>query len=182
MQFDKNKIYSTLQKRSEDDQGNYFIDSQQEVLDFDEITQEVADQYRNKKPVASCDALYVKDDSHIYLIELKNARRSRIGKNFFKQKAYASVWTLMAAFYQDLSLEELKERLYLVVVFNDEEIIEKEQESQYFQAFKKKVGQLAGEKESILFGMDIYKGTFYKDVYTVEKNVFLKQMYQDIFE
>lgn len=88
----------------------------------------------------------------------------------------------MAAFYQDLSLEELKERLYLVVVFNDEEIIEKEQESQYFQAFKKKVGQLAGEKERILFGMDIYKGTFYKDVYTVEKNVFLKQMYQDIFE
>lgn len=86
MQFDKNKIYSTLQKRSEDDQGNYFIDSQQEVLDFDEITQEVADQYRNKKPTASCDALYVKDDSHIYLIELKNARRSRIGKNFLSKK------------------------------------------------------------------------------------------------
>ena len=91
MQFDKTKIYSTLEKRSEDDNGVPFIESLQEVLDFDEITQEIADVYRNKRPTASCDALYRKDDNHIYLIEFKNARRSRIGKNFFKQKAYDSV-------------------------------------------------------------------------------------------
>ena len=41
MQFDKTKIYSTLEKRSEDDNGVPFIESLQEVLDFDEITQEI---------------------------------------------------------------------------------------------------------------------------------------------
>ena len=41
------------------------------------------------------------------------------------QKAYDSVWTVAFAFYHDLPLEELKNRLYLVVVFNDEEYVEK---------------------------------------------------------
>lgn len=181
MQFDKTKIYSTLEKRSEDDNGVPFIESLQEVLDFDEITQEIADVYRNKRPTASCDALYRKDDNHIYLIEFKNARRSRIGKNFFKQKAYDSVWTLLFAFYQDLSFEELKERLYLVVVFNDEEMMEKEQESRHFQAFKEQVGHLAEDKKRILFDLDIYKGVFYKEIYTIEKNIFLEQFCNDIF-
>ena len=180
MQFDE-KIYSTLRERAKDDRGQTFIKREQEVYDFDAITQQVADMYRNKKPAASCDALYMKDARHIYLIEFKNARRSRIGKKFFMQKAYDSVWTVAFAFYHDLPLEELKNRLYLVVVFNDEEYVEKEEESRYFQAFKETVGQLAGQKERILFGLDIYKGTLYSEIYTIEKEVFMKQFYNEIF-
>lgn len=44
MQFDESKIYSTLKERSRDDNGQTFIESQQEVYDFDEITQEIADE------------------------------------------------------------------------------------------------------------------------------------------
>lgn len=181
MQFDKTKICSTLQEMSKDDSGQYFIKSQQEVYNFDEITREIADMYRNKRPAASCDALYIKDTRHIYLIEFKNARRSRIGKNFFLQKAYDSVWTLAFAYYPDLSLDELKKRLYLVIVFNDEEFVEKEDESPHFQSFKKTLGQLAGYKERILFGLELYKGTLYKNIYTIDKSVFMGQVYKDIF-
>lgn len=181
MRFDEKKIYSTLRERSEDDNGQSFIDSTQIVYDFDEITKEVADTYRNKKPAASCDALYVKDESHIYLIEFKNARKSRIGNKFFLQKAYDSALTLGFAFYQNLSFEELRERLYLVIVYNDDNVEEKEQESEHFDSLKEKIGCLAGPKRRILFGLDMYEGSLYKKVVTVEKNIFMEQVYKDIF-
>lgn len=81
----------------------------------------------------------------------------------------------------DLSLDELKKRLYLVIVFNDEEFVEKEDESPHFQSFKKTLGQLAGYKERILFGLELYKGTLYKNIYTIDKSVFMGQVYKDIF-
>jgi len=40
---------------------------------------------------------------------------------------------------------------------------------------------LAGQKERILFGLDIYKGTLYSEIYTIEKEVFMKQFYNEIF-
>ena len=103
MQLDKTKICSTLSECSKDDAGQSLIESAQMVYNFDEITKEIADVYRGGKPMASCDALYQKDAEHIYLIEFKNARKSRIGKKFFLQKAYDSVWTLAFAFYPELS-------------------------------------------------------------------------------
>ena len=53
MRFDEDKIYSTLGERSQDDTGYRFIESVQKVIDFDEITKEIADKYRNKRPMAS---------------------------------------------------------------------------------------------------------------------------------
>lgn len=181
MQFDQSKIYSTLGERSKDDCGHKLVESTQIVYDFDEITRELADVYCVKKPMASCDALYVKDQDHIYLIEFKNARKSHIGKKFFLQKAYDSVLTLVFAFYQDLPLEILREKVYLIVVYNDENVVEKEQESKNFQAFKEKIGHLAGNRRSILFGLEIYKGVLYKEIITVEKSDFMKEIYWKIF-
>lgn len=100
------------------------------VYNFDEITKETADVYRGGKPMASCDALYQKDAEHIYLI----------------------------AFYPELSLTELCQRLFLIVVYNEEGAEQKEEESEYFQAIKKKVGGWAGNRARILFGLEIYKG------------------------
>ena len=43
MQFDESKINSTLGETSKDDNsGEYVIESDQKVLDFDEITKEVS--------------------------------------------------------------------------------------------------------------------------------------------
>lgn len=181
MQLDQSKIYSTLGERSKDDYGQALLESTQKIYDFDEITKQVADVYRGRKPTASCDALYVKDAEHIYLIEFKNARKSHIGQRFFLQKAYDSAWTIAVAFYQDVPLETLRERLYLIVVYNDENVPQKEQESAHFQEFKQRMEQLAGKKRRILFGLEIYQGVFYKEVLTVDKNIFMEQVYPEIF-
>ncbi len=182
MQFDESKINSTLGETSKDDNsGEYVIESDQKVLDFDEITKEVSCVYRDKRPLASCDALYIKNDRHIYLIEFKNARKSRIRKKFFSQKALDSPLTLAFAFYPDLSLKELSKRLYLIVVYNDDGIVEKEQESIHFKAFKDMIGSFTTQKHRILFGLEIYKGILYKDVFTLERKDFMQQIYKEIF-
>ncbi|MCI9532129.1 MAG: hypothetical protein HFH38_10375 [Lachnospiraceae bacterium] len=181
MQFDKEKIRSTLGERSKNDEGIGFIESTKEVLDFDEITQEVADRFRNKRPMGSCDALHIKDEGHIYLLEFKNARKSQIGKRFFLQKAYDSALTLAFAFFPNLSLEEIKEKLYLIVVYNDGSVIEQEEKSESFQAIKDEIRRLSGRKESILFGLGVYEGILYKKVLTVNKEVFMEEVYKEIF-
>ena len=78
--IDENKAKSTLSETSKDDEGNAVVDYQSPVYNFDRITRDIADIYRVKKPHKSCDALYIKDDAHIYLMEFKNIRRSRIPK------------------------------------------------------------------------------------------------------
>ncbi|MDE7310776.1 MAG: hypothetical protein K2N87_04010 [Eubacterium sp.] len=181
MQLDKTKIYSTLGERSRDCDGQALLESTQEVYDFDEITKEIADKFRGSKPVASCDALYIKDEAHIYLIEFKNARKSRIGKKFFLQKAYDSAWTFAFAFCKDLSLEKLRESLYLIIVYNDEGVSDKEQESEHFQKFKMEMRHLARTKRMILFGLEKYEGVLYKEVVTVDKREFLEHVYRKIF-
>ncbi len=182
MQLDKTKICSTLSECSKDDAGQSLIESAQMVYNFDEITKEIADVYRGGKPMASCDALYQKDAEHIYLIEFKNARKSRIGKKFFLQKAYDSVWTLAFAFYPELSLTELCQRLFLIVVYNEEGAEQKEEESEYFQAIKKKVGGWAGNRARILFGLEIYKDVLYKEILTVDKDEFMEKKYSELFD
>ncbi len=182
MQFDESKINSTLGETSKDDNsGEYVIKSDQKVLDFDEITREIGGLYRNKRPLASCDALHIKNDEHIYLIEFKNARKSRIGKKFFCQKAFDSPLTLAFAFYPGLSLKELSERVYLIVVYNDDGVVEKEQESIHFEKFKNKMESLSMQEHRILFGLEIYRGILYKEIFTVEKEDFMKQIYKEIF-
>ncbi len=182
MQFDESKINSTLGETSKDDNsGKYVIKSDQKVLDFDEITKEVGGLYRNKKPLASCDALYIKNDDQIYLIEFKNARKSRIGKTFFLQKAFDSLMTLAFAFYPGLSLKELSKRVYLIVVYNDDGIVEKEQKSVHFQAIKDKINSFTTQEHRVLFGLEIYREVLYKEIFTVEKDYFMQQIYKKIF-
>ena len=84
--IDKNKAKSTLSETSKDDEGNAVVDYQNLVYNFDCITSDIADIYRAKKPHKSCDALYIKDDAHIYLMEFKNVRKSRIPKKELHQK------------------------------------------------------------------------------------------------
>lgn len=135
--IDENKVKSTLSETSKDNEGNAVVDYQNLVYNFDRITNDIAHIYRVKKPCKSCDALYIKDDAHIYLIEFKNVRKSRVPKKELHQKAYDSIMTLQMAFFPEFSLEELKMRVVLIVVYNDAEIVEKEQDSVSFDALKR---------------------------------------------
>lgn len=179
--IDENKAKKTLSEISEDDDGNAVVDYQNIVYYFDYITEYIADTYRVKKPHRSCDALYIKDDAHIYLMEFKNVRRSRMPKKELHEKAYDSIMTLQMAFFSNLSLDELKKRVVLIVIYNDAGIVEKEQDSASFEAFKSKMSDLSKSQNKILFGLDIFRGILYKDVLTLEKQEYIKTMHNVIF-
>lgn len=181
MQFDNDKIKSTLKETSKDDTGNYVVDFSQEVFNFDIITEEVAQIYRISQPQRSCDALYIKDDNNVFLIEFKNVRASRMPKKHLKLKAYDSIMTLQIAFFSEYSLNDIKEKVNLVVVYNDEGIVQKEQSSTAFDSFKEKMYSFAGNNEEILFGLDIYKNVLYKDILTIEKQKFVNETFNMIF-
>ena len=129
----------------------------------------------------SSTALHIRDNEHIYLIEFKNARKSRISKKWLHEKAYDSIFTLQLAFFPNWSLEELKKRVSLIFVYNDDGVIEKEQESAAFDALKDKMYALSGGGRNVLFGLDIFRDVIYKQVLTVEKNVFMSEIHQCIF-
>ena len=179
--IDENKTKSTLSETSKDDEGNAVVDYQNPVYNFDSITKDIADIYRVKKPHKSCDALYVKDDEHIYLMEFKNVRKSRIPKKELHQKAYDSIMTLQMAFFPQFSLDELKKRVVLIVIYNNDGIVEKEQDSASFEAFKKKLSGLSKSQNEILFGLEIFRGILYKDVLTLEKQKYVETMHNVIF-
>lgn len=184
MHFDYEELKSTLAETSKDDAGQSLIESEQEVYNFDKITEEVAKEYRNSKPYCSCDALYVKSNEDIYLLEFKNAKSSRIPKKSLREKAYDSIMTLLFAFFPEYSLEELRNKVSLVFVYNNEKDSECVSNSDAIQKMKEKMKQLAGANDSniILFGLDIYKDILYKEIYTKDKTEFMNELYGDLFE
>ena len=180
--LDEDKVKSTLSETSKDDEGNAVVDYQNPVYNFDSITSDIANIYRVKKPHKSFDALYIKDNSHIYLIEFKNIRRSRIPKKELHQKAYDSIMTLQMVFFPNLSLNELKTRVVLIIIYNDDDgIVEKEQDSISFDALKRKMCDLSKCQNKILFDLEIFRGILYKDVLTLEKQEYIKTMHNVIF-
>lgn len=181
MQFDERMIKSTITETSKDNSGQSVVDSYQEVYDFDKITEEVALVYRMNRPQCSCDALFVKDTDNIYLVEFKNVRCSRVEKKQLCCKAYDSIMTLQMAFFPQYSIEQLKDRTVMVVVYNDDGVIEKEQESKAFDKMKKKLAEWSGNEKSILFGLEIYKELLYRNIITVEKKEYIDRVHPYIF-
>ena len=114
-------------------------------------------------------------------MEFKNVRKSRIPKKELHQKAYDSIMTLQMAFFPKLSLNELKMRVVLIVIYNDAGIIEKEQDSVSFDAFKRKMSDLSKSQNKILFGLEIFQGILYKDILTLEKQEYVKTINDVIF-
>ena len=180
--LDESRVVGTLNETSKDDQGYAVVDYENLVYKFDAITNDIANVYRVKRPHRSCDALYIKDNQHIYLIEFKNVRKSRIPVKELQQKAYDSIMTLQLAFFPDLSINDLKERVVLIVVYNDNGIIEKEQESVSFDALKSKLSSYANGGSKVLFNLDIFQGVLYKEVLTLEKQEYSKAMHNVIFD
>lgn len=181
MKLDYEKIKSTLQETSKDDDGYILIDDLQEVYNFDKVTELIAEEYRCKKPLCSCDALFIKSKNEIFLIEFKNARRSRIPKKQLCEKAFDSLITLQVAFFPHYSIDELRKKVDLVFVYNDEGVVEKELASPYFDKIKMKFNELSKCPSNILFGLDKYKDIFYRNILTVDKKEFMLQTYNLIF-
>lgn len=182
MQLSDYEIKTTLTQASMDDSGNSVIDSTQEVYHFDKITKKVADRHRVSKPQHSCDALYIKDDDNIFLLEFKNTRSSYVPYKSLKLKAYDSIMTLMCAFYPSLSLKDIKKKVTFVFVYNDAAGKEQISQSRAMEQMKDKLFELSDRPKIILYGLEAYKDTFYKDVYTIDRTEFIKDdMWKMIF-
>lgn len=180
--LDEVRVKCTLSETSKDNEGNAVVDYENVVYNFDIITNDIADVYRVKRPQKSCDALYIKDSENIYLIEFKNVRRSRVPRKELQQKAYDSIMTLQLGFFPRFSLNDLKEKVVLIVVYNDDGIVEKEQDSVSFDALKNKLNSFSKSGKNILFNLEIFKGILYKDIFTLEKQEYSKTMHQQIFD
>ena len=89
--------------------------------------------------------------------------------------------TLQMAFFPKLSLDELKMRVVLIIIYNDTGIVEKEQDSVSFDAFKRKLSDLS-KRNKILFDLEIFQEIFYKEVLTLEKQEYVKTMHDVIFD
>lgn len=181
MQLDNFKKITLEESSKDDEDGTAVVKCQDEVYCFDDVSKMIASVYRRSKPHTSCDALYVKNKDNIFLIEFKNVRRSRVPKKSLMEKAYDSIMTLQMAFFPNYSLNDMKEKVSLVFVYNNDGIVEKEEYSECFDKFKNKLSELSGEKDNILFNLEIYKGILYKDVFTVEKVDFMNKIYPMIF-
>lgn len=179
MQLSDYEIKTTLTTASMDDFGNSVIESTQEVYHFDKITEQVANHLRSSKPQCSCDALYVKDDDNIFLLEFKNVRSSRVPRKSLKLKAYDSIMTLMVAFDPSLTIEDIKKKVTFVFVYNNAAGKEKVSQSHAMEQMKNKLFELSNEPETILFGLEIYENVFYKEIYTIDRTDLIKN---DIWE
>ena len=91
------------------------------------------------------------------------------------------IMTLEMGFFQQYSLNDLKQKTILICVYNDEGVIEKEQESISFNNIKEKISHMANQENSILFDLEKYKGVLYRDILTVEKRQFMNELFNMVF-
>lgn len=172
-------VQDTLRESSKDDKGNYLLDEgDEQVYLLDEIGELVAKQLRKDKKTKSVDAVVINDD--IYFIEFKNTRHSHMPKNELYYKAHDSIFTFLYALAPEISLEQFREKVTYVVVYNDNAPCKQSQaDSQSFNLFKHKLENLSDmedDLEHVLWELKQLEGVLYKKVYTVDKEVFTKKL------
>lgn len=121
IQFEDSTIKSTLKKTSYDKDGKeYLLEDEREVIDFDEVSKQIAQQIRLGNKARSCDALYIGTE-YIYLIEFKNRKLSDLkrSKPELHEKAYDSIFQLQLYLNKEEYLDELTGRTRLLVIYND---------------------------------------------------------------
>ena len=107
-------------------------------------------------------------------------------KNELFPKAYDSILPIQLLFCNDLSLTELCQKLTYIVVYNNNAHLKRnctEAPSASFEAFGKKMAELAktDKKNKIFFGLEIYKGVLFKNIYTIDKEDFIQNYEPNIF-
>ena len=173
------KYKSTITDTSKSKKGEKFIESDINVYDFDNFTQDLCSKYRHKHNFYSVDAFAFSDKNEFWFIEFKNAVKSRFPKKWLRPKAMDSLYTAYFFFNQQYSLEELKKNSVFIVVYNDDnrEEIHKENPSEDFEKLKNKMATFANVQNEtrILFDIEDFKGFLYKDVITIGNNEFMEK-------
>lgn len=172
----------TLRECSEDDSGEPVTLSEQEAFQFDGLSALEAERYRRKKKLCSADAFYIKNEKEMFFFEFKNTRKSHVSWKSVQQKAHDSLLTMQVLMFPELSLQECADRTSYFLNYNDGAV--KEHEPPSFGQIKAKMGRLAEEEDTypVLGGMEVFKDTFYKKVYTIDISSFEEQFLDIIYE
>ena len=99
-------------------------------------------------------------------------------------KAHDSIYALQILFFPHISLNDLSEKITYFVVYNNESIEEKENESIHFNKFKEKLKESFREREElpVFWGLDLYEGELYKKIYTLDARQFEEEFLSEIYD
>lgn len=173
----------TLEQCSENDNGEPVTHLKNSIYCFDALSQEEGNRYRCKRKLKSADGLYIDKEGNIYFFEFKNAPHNHIGYRDIHLKMHDSILTWQIYNNSALSFDKLMLKSSYFVIYNDSRFNgERENKSKSFDKIKQSLKKLAKvEDETLLWGVDVFKNTFYKEVHTIDVEVFEKKYAPSIF-
>lgn len=157
------------------------------VYNFDAISEKFYAMTRGEKSF-SCDAYYEKSQDDVYLFEFKNQNEGNVDKVEIKNKIYDSVSLLVMN--ENLPRDVISSKVTAIIVYNNQKGLENSDNgylpSGSFDRFAYKMAELSGKSgvDNYLkkFDLEKYKGVLFKEVYTVDKNVFEMDLMDHIFD
>lgn len=159
-------------------------DPHHRVINFDGVKKNICRFYRGEG-TCSCDA-YLEKDHTRYLIEFKNQSEGNVDVTNIRNKAFDSLALLMMN--DDLCRSHLAEHTVLIVVYNEKKYTPDNRSypsSPSSDKFARKMKELAGKKglESypVKFGLQLYIGELYRNIYTVDVEVFQNEFFPILF-
>lgn len=173
----------TLEECSVNDDKVPVTHLQDKVYCFDDLSQAEGDEYRRGKKLCSADGVYLNTDGNIFFFEFKNAPHNQVPYKSIYQKMHDSILTWQICQASDKSLDELMKKSTYFVIYNDSRYNGvKENESPSIEKMKSRMKMLAkSETESVLWGLDLFLGSFYKEIHTIDVEKFEREYAPKIF-
>lgn len=173
----------TLEECSLNDNQESVTHLQNMVYRFDDISQDEGNKYRRKKKLSSADAMYIDSEGKIFFFEFKNAPHNQVPYKSIYEKMHDSILTWQVCQASNESLDNLMEKSAYFVIYNDSHYEGiRENKSVSMERMKEHMKKLAKrEEEPILWGLDLYLNSFYKEVHTIDVDTFEKEYAQKIF-
>lgn len=173
MLLDKGNYQDTLRKASFDDANGVSLIENDDVKVYllDEMAKDIAGIYDMDIP-SSCDSVCINEEE-VFVIEFKNREYKDLtpkDKREIRKKAYQTSELLLNSIFRNQAMEDIVDHTTLFIVFRNMKDREKS-----FGKIADKLNQLAnGDVPKIRCKLGQFKGTFYKNIYTIGKEDFEK--------
>lgn len=188
IQFQPEKFAMPISRASYDDaKKQVLVPRDLIVYNFDDVKEYVCRRLRDSSYTKSCDAYFKDGQGREYIIEFKNQREEDVPRRALRQKAYDSLYLLLLTFAKEKTVEEAARNTTLIIVYNDH--LEEDRKagshharSRSFEKMADAVGNLAGKREHIKFGLAYLKGQLYREIYTLDTEDFSRIFVDGVFQ
>lgn len=173
----KQAYLQPLSKVSLDDSKTVsLVDTDDILYNFDGIKKYLCKQLQRREEAASCDGLLERDGTY-YFLEFKNQPSKKVDAAQLARKAFQSFHLFRLAFEQEMSVDESREHLVLLIIYQDSE------DDVSFEKLRRKVHGLANmpERDPILFDLRRVHGKLYREIYTMPRSEFMADWYPRLF-